>query len=220
MPLYMLMYPLLVFVAYYGVSHAPKLQRADHVFLVVVRDLAPPWIVGLVVAGAGLAALIVLAGNSLMFAGVFSRNLAPSMRKAKTSSSLNLVMAGFLVLTATLSTLASSIMLSFLTLALALTTQLVPAWFGVMFFRKLRAGALSIGMIVGCMIVAVFYFTGQSLGNINSGLIALVVNFAVAAFCSSFIRTGAPKYEPVGMRGREILAGRPLQSPSQPVGIQ
>jgi len=217
MPLYMLMYPLLVFVAYYGVSHAPKLQRADHVFLVVVRDLAPPWIVGLVVAGAGLAALIVLAGNSLMFAGVFSRNLVPSMREAKTSGSLNLVMAGFLVLTATLSTLASSIMLSFLTLALALTTQLVPAWFGVMFFRKLRAGALSIGMIVGCIIVAVFYFTGQSVGNINSGLIALVVNFAVAAFLSAFIKTGAPKYEPVGMRGREILAGPSLQAASYAV---
>ena len=206
MPLYMLMYPLLVFVAYYGVSHAPKLQRADHVFLVVVRDLAPPWIVGLVVAGAGLAALIVLAGNSLMFAGVFSRNLVPSMREAETSRSLNMVMAGFLVLTATLSTLASSIMLTFLTLALALTTQLVPAWFGVMFFRKLKAGALSIGMIVGCVIVATFYFKGSTPGNINSGLIALAANFAIAAFLSIFIKTGTPKHEPVGMRGREILA--------------
>lgn len=205
MPLYMLMYPLLVFVAYYGVSHAPHLQKADRVFLVVIRDLAPPWIVGLVVAGAGLAALIVLAGNSLMFGGVFSRNLVPSMREAKTSHSLNIVMAAFLVLTAVLSTLASSIMLTFLTLALALTTQLVPAWFGVMFFRGLRAGALSIGLIVGCAIVAVFYFTGQTLGSINSGLIALAANFAVSAFFSLFIKTGASRNKPVGMRAREIL---------------
>lgn len=213
MPLYMLMYPLLVFVAYYGVSHAPHLETADRVFLVVIRDLAPAWIVGLVVAGAGLAALIVLAGNSLMFGGVLSRNLIPSMRQAKTSHSLNVVMAGFLVLTATLSTLASSIMLTFLTLALALTTQLVPAWFGVMFFRQLKATALSIGLIVGCAIVVAFYFLGWTPGDINSGLIALTVNFAVSAFLSIFIKSRACSNGPVGMRAREILARPPRRSP-------
>lgn len=209
MPLYMLMYPLLVFVAYYGVSHAPDLAKADRVFLVVIRDLAPAWIVGLVAAGAGLAALIVLAGNSLMFGGVFSRNLVPSMREAKTSRGINMVMAGFLVLTAALSTFASSIMLTFLTLALALTTQLVPSWLGVMFFRKLRAEALSVGLVVGCLIVATFYFTGQTVGDINSGLVALVVNLAVSIFLSSFIKAGASANEPVGMRAREIIAGLP-----------
>ena len=214
MPLYMLMYPLLVFVAYYGVSHVPNLHKADRVFLAVIRDLAPPWIVGLVAAGAGLAALIVLAGNALMFGGVFSRNLVPSMREARTSRGLNMVMASFLVVTAVLSTFASSIMLTFLTLALALTTQLVPSWFGVMFFRKLTAGALSIGLVLGCGIVAIFFFTGQTLGSINSGLIALAANFAVSTFLSIFIKTGASPSEPVGMRAREILTGLSSASPS------
>ncbi|WP_298017406.1 hypothetical protein [uncultured Castellaniella sp.] len=208
MPLYMLMYPLLVFVAYYGVGHAPNLAKADRVFLVVVRDLAPPWIVGLIAAGAGLAALIVLAGNSLMFAGVFSRNLCPSMKEAETSRSLNMVMAAFLIITAALSTFASSIMLTFLTLALALTTQLVPAWFGVMFFRGLKSGALCVGMIVGCAIVAWFYFSDTNIGNINSGLVALVANFAISCLLSVVMEKGGAVERPVNMRGVEILSGR------------
>ncbi len=205
MPLYMLMYPLLVFVAYYGVRHAPNLANADSIFLVVIRDLAPEWIVGLVAAGAGLAGLIVLAGNSLMFSGVVSRNLVPSMRDATTSRGVNFVMAAFLVVTAVLSSLASSIMLSYLGLALALTTQLVPAWFGVMFFRRLKAPALSVGLVTGCVIVAFLYFSGMTPGGVNTGLIALSVNLVVSVVLSIVIRAGRSDVEPVGMRAREIV---------------
>ncbi|MFP5312260.1 MAG: sodium:solute symporter [Actinomycetes bacterium] len=205
MPSYMLMYPLLVFAAYYGITHAPNLENPDGIFLAVTRDLAPEWIVGLVAAGAGLSALIVLAGNSLMFGGVLTRNLVPAMSKSKSSHGVKLVMGLFLVVTATLSTFTSSIMLTFLNLALALTAQLVPAWFGVMFFRKFTAPALSAGLVVGCAMVTFFYFTKLVPGNVNTGLIALAVNLSVVVVLSMVFKGGRSKHEPVAMRAKEIL---------------
>lgn len=205
MPLYMLMYPLLVFAAYYGISHAPNLSNPDDVFLAVTRDLAPEWIVGLVAAGAGLSALIVLAGNSLMFGGVLTRNLVPTLSKSKSSHSVKLVMGLFLVFTATLSTFTSSIMLTFLNLALALTAQLVPAWFGVMFFRKFKAPALSAGIVVGCTLVTFFYFTKLVPGNLNTGLISLAANLSVVILLSLIFKGGTSQHMPVAMRAKDIL---------------
>lgn len=213
MPSYMLMYPLLVFAAYYGISHAPNLTNPDDVFLAVTRDLAPEWIVGLVAAGAGLSALIVLAGNSLMFGGVLTRNLVPALSESKSSHTVKLVMGLFLVCTATLSTFTSSIMLTFLNLALALTAQLVPAWFGVMFFRKFTAPALSAGLVVGCALVTFFYFTKLVPGNINTGLIALAANLAVVIFLSMIFKGGTSEHQPVAMRARDIL-GKGTESPN------
>ncbi len=208
MPSYMLMYPLLVFAAYYGISHAPSLAKPDGVFLAVTRDLAPEWIVGLVAAGAGLSALIVLAGNSLMFGGVLTRNLVPALSNSKSSHGVKLVMGLFLVFTATLSTFTSSIMLTFLNLALALTAQLVPAWFGVMFFRKFKAPALSAGLVVGCALVAFFYFSKLVPGNINTGLIALAANLSVVIILSMIFKGGTSEHMPVAKRAKEILGKR------------
>ena len=140
-----------------------------------------------------------------MFGGVLTRNLVPSLGKAKSSHGVKLVMGLFLVFTAILSTFASSIMLTFLNVALALTAQLVPAWFGVLFFRKFKAPALSIGLVIGCALVTYFYFSKLTPWNVNTGLIALVVNFAFVIIFSMIFKTGASSQKPVGMRAREIL---------------
>lgn len=205
MPLYMLMYPLLVFVAYYGLGAHPDLERADSVFLVVTSDLAPPVVVGLVAAGAGLAGLIVLAGTALMFSGVLSRNLMPASGRGN-KRTVNLMMALFLVGTAVLTSFSSTIMLTYLSLALSLMAQLVPAWLGVMFFRWLRARGVAAGLVAGLSMVVYFYFAQTDLGGVNAGLVALVANFGVASLVSR-LPDRTPQ-RPVWGRAEEILSER------------
>ncbi|ATY13435.1 SSS family transporter [Amycolatopsis sp. AA4] len=216
MPLYMLMYPLLVFAAYYGLRTKPGLHNADSVFLEVTRELAPDWVVGLVAAGAGLAGVLVLAGNALMFSGVLTRNILPKRAQPAAQRRLKPIMAAFLVGTAALTTFASSIMLTFLNLALSLTAQLVPAWLGVLFFRKLRAVPLAAGLVAGCATVAFLFFSHAPVGGVvNSGLIAAAVNAAVAAGLSALYAGKPVDHEiPIVRRAREILS--PARKPVQP----
>ena len=205
MPLYMVMYPLLVFVAYYGLGSHPGLARPDSVFLVVVRDIVPDWIVGLVAAGAGLAGMLVLAGTALMFSGVMSRNIMTDKRAQSSSRRVTFIMAVFLVGSAVLTSLASTIMVTILTLALALTSQLVPAWLGVLFFRRLRAAGVCAGLVVGLALVSYFYFSHATLGGFNTGMVALCANLAVAIAVSAFCPASTALSRPVLGRAEEIL---------------
>jgi len=215
MPLYMLMYPLLVFAAYYGLGAHPDLARPDSVFLVVTSDLAPDWMVGLVAAGAGLAGLLVLAGTALMFSGVLSRNLMPATARGSNKRSVNVMMALFLVGTAALTSFSSTIMVTYLGLALSLMAQMVPAWFGVLFFRWLRGRGVAAGLVVGLVMVVWFYFDQTDLGGVNSGLVALVANFVVAAVLSRLPDRDPER--PVWGRAEEILSKAYVVGPTTAV---
>jgi SSS family solute:Na+ symporter len=204
MPLYMLMYPLLVFAAYYGIGHHPDLARPDSVFLVVTNDLASPAIVGLVAAGAGLAGLIVLAGTALMFSGVLSRNLLPASAQGTNGRVVRLLMAVFLVGTAALTSFSSTIMLTYLSLALSLMAQLVPAWLGVLFFRRLRSLGVAAGLVVGVSMVTFFFFDKTDLHGVNGGLVALLVNLAITTAISLAVRGKEPSLSVFG-QAQEIL---------------
>jgi SSS family solute:Na+ symporter len=215
MPLYMLMYPLLVFAAYYGIGRHPNLSSPDSIFLVVTKDLASPGVVGLVAAGAGLAGLIVLAGTALMFSGVLSRNLMATSGRRANGRVVRLLMAGFLVGTAVLTSFSSTIMLTYLSLALSLMAQLVPAWLAVLFFRRLRSLGVAVGLVIGVGLVAVFFFDQTDLHGLNGGLVALVVNIAIATVISVAVRDREPAVS-VFWQAREILTNRAVPGAVEP----
>ncbi len=179
MPLYMLMYPFLIVASFYAVSAHPGLANPNTVFMQVAAELMPDWLLGIIAAGAGLSGLLVLATTSLMIGGTVTRNLAPNVRPEMQKHVSNLVIAVYLVIAAVMTLSGSVLMLTVLNLTYYLLAQFVPGWIALMFFRRVKAAAVSAGIIVGLIVAIAFYVIKPDLGGINAGLIATLVNFAV-----------------------------------------
>jgi SSS family solute:Na+ symporter len=180
MPMYMLIYPFLVFAAYYGVKHHPGLDNPNTVFMVTAKGLLPEWMLGLVAAGAALSGVLVLAATALSIGGMVSRNLVPNVAPAAQRRWTVAVVAGFLVLAAVLTLTASTLMLTVLNLVYNLLAQVVPGWLAVLFARRVRASAVATGMVVGVVSAIALYASGVTkIGGVNAGLVSLGLNLLI-----------------------------------------
>ncbi|GAA4530993.1 sodium:solute symporter family protein [Amycolatopsis samaneae] len=195
MPLYMLIYPFLVLAAYYGVRAHPGLANPNTVFMVTARGLLPEWLLGLVAAGAALSGVLVLAATALSIGGMVCRNLAPNVSPGTQRRWTVIAVAGFLVLAAVLTLVASTLMLTVLNLTYTLLAQVVPGWLAILFARRVRTSAVIAGMVLGVLASIVLYVTDVSFGGVNPGLVALGVNL-LAVFGWSRFAPGTPR-EPV-----------------------
>ncbi|MFI8993431.1 sodium:solute symporter [Streptomyces sp. NPDC053542] len=209
MPVYMLMYPFLVATAYFAFADRPHVKDPNTVFMAIVQDRLPDWLVGVVAAGAGLSGVLVLAVTALTIGGIVSRNLAPNIRPEAQRRTTTAVVAVFLVAAAVLTLTASTLMLTVLNLTYYLLGQLVPGWLALMFFRRVRPWAVSAGMLGGIAASIVLYVTDPGLGGINPGLIAVAFN-CVLMFGLSLLRPG-PATEPVSARPR-VTSGQGVPS--------
>lgn len=201
MPLYMLIFPFVVLAAYYGLAAHPNLSDPNAVFMVTARGLLPDGLLGIVAAGASLSGLLVLAATALAIGGMISRNLvgnlAPSVQRRWTV----VAVAVFLVLGATLTLVASTLMLTVLNLTYNLLAQVVPAWLAVLFARRVRTAAVVAGMLVGGVCAIALYFTGVSFGGVNPGLVSMALN-GLVVFGVSAVAPGRRR-QPVARSGDE-----------------
>ncbi|QWF85305.1 sodium:solute symporter family protein [Amycolatopsis sp. CA-230715] len=179
MPMYMLIYPFLVLAAYYGVSAHPGLSNPNTVFMVTAKGLLPEWLLGLVAAGAALSGVLVLAATALSIGGMISRNIAPNVSPGVQRRWTVVAVAGFLVLGAVLTLVASTLMLTVLNLTYNLLAQVVPGWLAILFAKRVRTSAVAAGMVAGVVTAIVLYATGATFGGINPGLVSLGLNLLV-----------------------------------------
>src|SRR6201996_1224756 len=98
MPLYMLMFPFLTLVAYYGLNHITHIETANALFPKVAGLLLPPPLTGLVLAAAALSALVVLTATCLAIGPLVTRNLMPGLGNSQQRGWSQLVMALYLLL--------------------------------------------------------------------------------------------------------------------------
>lgn len=189
MPLYMLMYPLLVAVSYYALQADPNVKNPNTIFMVATKGLLPDWLVGIVAAGAGLSGVLVLATTALAIGGVVSRNLLPNIRPESQRRWTTVVIAVFLVAAAVLTLTGSTLMLTILNLVYYLLAQFVPGWLALMFFRRVQAWAVGTGLVVGILASIVLYILNPPLGGVNLGLVTVLLNAALT-FGLSHLRPG------------------------------
>lgn len=201
MPLYMLMYPFLILVAYYAVSSAPGLEEPNTAFFVGAVELLPAWLLGLVAGAAALSGLLVLAGLSLVIGGIVSRNLAPDLPGATQRRLVQAVVVVYLLAGVLLTILAPTLMLALINTAYYGFTQFLPAWLGIFFIRRFTAAGIVAGIIVGDIAILVLYISGLTLGGINIGLVALLINFVVTFVVSSMTKHSQP-VTPIAKSGR------------------
>lgn len=184
MPLYMLVYPILTFVAFYALKHFPDIKPND-VFMSLARDLLPPWVFGIVVAAVLLAGLLVLSVSALAISALVTRNLLPKSLPSSTQRRWSVFfVAAFLISAALLNLYASNLMLVILTLFYALSAQALPGMLAMMFGRRIAPMSIAVGAVVG-VIVAVgsyIYIGGTTLdGGLNSCVLSLGANALIIA---------------------------------------
>ncbi|MYW93057.1 sodium:solute symporter family protein [Amycolatopsis rubida] len=207
MPLYMLIYPFLVFAAYYGLKQHPGLKNPNTVFMVTAKGLLPEPVLGLVAAGAALSGVLVLSATALAIGGMVSRNLAPNVRPAAQRRWTVVAVAVFLVLAAVLTLTASTLMLTVLNLTYNLLAQVVPGWLAILFARRVRTAAIATGMVVGVVTAVVLYATGVTLGGLNTGLVSMGVNLLIV-FGWSLLAPGRRR-SPIALESGTGVAASP-----------
>lgn len=205
MSLYMLMYPFLILVAYYAISAAPGLEQPNAALFVGAVQVLPTWVLGIIAGAAALSGFVVLAGLSLVIGGIVSRNLAPNMPGDRQRRLVQIVVAAYLILSATLTLLAPTLMLALIATAYYGFTQFLPALLGILFVRRFTATGIAVGLIVGDVSILLLFLTGLTFGGINIGLIALLINFLVVFAVSSMTKNPSP-VTPIIASGRAGLA--------------
>jgi len=179
MPLYMLMFPFLTLVAYYGLRHIAHIETANALFPAVAGMLLPPVLVGGVLAAAALSALVVLTATCLAIGPLVTRNLVPGLGDNQQRQWSKLVMALYLVLSIAGAATSSQLMVTINNLYYFGMTQFLPAMLGVLFLDRMRPAALIAGIVAGDTVAFLLFEFAIPVGGINPGLIGLAVNLAI-----------------------------------------
>lgn len=179
MPLYMLMYPFLVAAAYYSLGHASGLHSPNEAFMAAVVQLLPDWLVGLVAAGATLSGLVVLAGLCLVIGPLVSRNMLHNIPEARQKRWSQMVIAAYLIISIVLTLFTPTLMLTLINTAYYGLSQFFPGVLAILFFRRASPFAVMTGIIVADVLAVVLYATDPNLGNVNIGLVCLVINSVI-----------------------------------------
>lgn len=229
MPLYMLMYPFLVAAAFSATALLPKKlegSKSNGALLSLSRVVLPDWLTGIVAGGAALCAVVVLCGSALVIGSMVSRNIVPGIPEHRQRTWVRGVIVVYLAISLLLTVSAPAIMLTLINTAYFGLTQAAPVFAVLIFGWRVRAVALTVGLVVGEVLVLWLYIdSGSAIATwftdtgINIGLVALVVNILIVVIS----RVVWPEPDPArGTRDytqREMLQAPEYKAPSSVPGV-
>ena len=189
MPLYMVMFPFLTAIAYFALGHLPHIAPANDVFPVVAKALLPAPLVGMVLAGSALAALVVLTGVCLAIGPLVARNLVPGLNDNQQRQWSKVVMALYLLLSISGAATSSQLMVTINNLYYFGMTQFLPGMLGILVLRRLRPAAIIAGILAGDAVAIALYEFAIPVGGINPGFIGLAAN-APIVFTTLYLAPG------------------------------
>ena len=192
MPLYMIMFPFLTLVAFFALKHLPAITAPNEVFPAVARALLPAPMMGLVMAGAALSALVVLTGICLAIGSLVARNLVPGLGDRGQRQWSKLVMAAYLLLSVAGAATSSQLLTSINNFFYFGITQSLPGILGILFIRRMRPGAIIVGMLAGDIAAIALYQLHVPLGGANPGFVGLLLNLGIV-FSALYFAPGTPR---------------------------
>ncbi len=187
MPLYMIMYPFLIISAFFSLAYLRGLNKnPDQSFIAAAMHVLPPWLVGLVAAGAALSAILVLAGVSLAISSIAAKNLirgylAPRATDATVERWTKVAVGIYLLISILLTVLTPTLMLNLINTAYYGFTQFFPGLMALLFWRKATPIGVGAGLVAGDLAALAMYFAHLQPWGLNLGLVALVVNIILTA---------------------------------------
>jgi SSS family solute:Na+ symporter len=197
LPMYSLMILLVLFAGFAALITVPGLKGsdADHAFMLMVRQLYPPWVLGIVAAAGALAALVPVTAQLLAAASIVSKNVVSDVFGACKDDRSRTTLTQVLVLVVALFALGLWFMLNTYLVNLLLyayngVVQFLP---GVLFgfgWRRATAWGIGAGIVAGLAMLVLTGAFAMNVHGINPGLAALAVNALVAVIVS--LLTTAP----------------------------
>ncbi|MDQ8954327.1 sodium:solute symporter family protein [Acinetobacter rudis] len=179
MPLYMLMYPFIIIVAYYALAHDLHLEHPNQAFLAVAQLLLPDWLLGVIAAGASLAGLVVLAAICLAIGPMFVRNVIPNVAEDKQKMSAKLVIVVYLFMSILMALYSPGLMIDMLKTAYYGVTQLFLGVLIAIYQWPIRRELVIAGILGGEVFSISAYIINFDFMGINIGLLGLIFNVLI-----------------------------------------
>jgi SSS family solute:Na+ symporter len=197
LPMYSLMILFVLFAGFAALIAMPGLKGADgdKAFMLMIQQLYPPWVLGIMAAAGALAALVPVTAQLLAAASIVAKNIVSDVFGACADDRSRTTLTQVLVLVVALFALGLWFMLNTYLVNMLLyayngVVQFLP---GVLFgfgWRRATAWGIGAGIVAGLVMLVLTGAFGMKIGGINPGLAALAVNALVAAIVS--LRTAAP----------------------------
>ncbi|GBR09527.1 sodium:solute symporter family protein [Acetobacter oeni] len=181
MPLYMLMFPLLLLSALYASATGLPVTGKNSVFIAVASALLPSWGFGLVAAACALSGLVILAGICLSIGSLVSHNLVQGLPDARQKSCAKIVITLYLIFSVYAAMHFSILMPELTTVYYFGITQLFPAVLCMVLRFPVPADFVAAGFLAGETLSLLLAFFDISTGGVNVGFIGLLLNAAIAA---------------------------------------
>ncbi|AQS87550.1 Na+/solute symporter [Neoasaia chiangmaiensis NBRC 101099] len=176
MPLYMALFPLLLIVATFALTHQPRPHGADEAFLSVAAQLLPDWGTGLVLAGTALSALVVLAGIGLALAAIVTRNIVPHLGDNAQRRWGFTVIAAYFALSALGAAHFQTLLTQLNTLFYLGIAPIIPATLAIAWGRPLAPKRIGTGIAAGLILGLTLRFGDVPLAGMNPALPALLLS--------------------------------------------
>lgn len=202
MPLYMLMYPFLITVAFFSLVTTTKLKQADEAFMAVIVQNVPGWVVGVVAAGGALTCILVIAAVSLAIGGVFSKNLvgnfSPQAKPSQVAVWTRIATGVTIIVSVALTLFWPNLMLGIINITFFGVTQFFPAMLAILFWKRATKWGVGAGLIVGIAAVILFNIVDFAPYGVNKGIPSLILNFitlVVVSYATSPDARAVAKFE-------------------------
>lgn len=214
-PLYSLFYVLIIVIALAALLAVPGLagSKANGSLLLFVRDNFPAWLVGLLAGSAILVALVPTAVLLLTCGSLFTRNVYPMVRRgAGDREQLRISRVAVVVLTAVavgITATQNAALVNILVNVYNAISQLAPALFLSLLWRRITAVGVLSGVVVGTLAIVVSPVTTALLSVFPAGTVAglpaLILNVLVTAGVSAVTRPPGRDAVAVGMPTAEVV---------------
>ncbi|MCH4022992.1 MAG: sodium:solute symporter [Acetobacter sp.] len=179
MPLYMLMFPLLLLSALYAGASGLKVTGQNSVFITVASTLLPSWGFALVAAACTLSALVILAGICLSIGSLVTHNLIKNVPDNRQKFYAKIVITIYLAFSVYAAMHFSALMPVLTTVYYFGIVQLVPAILCMVLNLSVSPRFIAAGFIGGEILSLSLGFFSIPTQGVNVGFIGLLLNAAI-----------------------------------------
>lgn len=175
-PIYMLMFPLLMIVAYYARASGIDPHKPDYVFLATAEALLPHWLVGVVMAAVVLSGLVVLSSVCLAIGPLFTRNIVPRLDGQAQQRWSQIIIALFILFSLIAAEMSVPLIATLNNIFYFGIVQPLPGFVAAMLLPRVSARAVIAGIASGDAFILYAKIEAINLAGVNAGLVGLGVN--------------------------------------------
>jgi SSS family solute:Na+ symporter len=192
LPVYNLLILFVIFAGFAALLIVPGLKGTvgDQAFMLSLRQIYPPWLIGLIAAAGCLAALVPVSAQLLAAASIFAKNIAGDMFNASADDRSRTRLTRILVIVLALVAYGLWFALKVYLVDLLLyayngIVQFLPGTLLAFGWRRTTAWGVGSGIVAGIGVLIAENWLGALLHGMNPGIVALAVNFAVTIAVSA-----------------------------------